>query len=99
MREFTEAELEDILKEKKENQEKFDGVMLIILLMTNGILLPLIYEKVTLAGSTNIIKTAIFVNVGYYFLKQLFYKEADSGDAIEFFLESSNNMVYSFNNW
>lgn len=85
MREFTEAELEDILKEKKENQEKFDGVMLIILLMINGILLPLIYEKVTLAGSINIIKTTLLVNVGYYFLKQLFYKEADSGSAIEFF--------------
>lgn len=87
MKEFTEAEMEDILIEKRRNQECIDGVMLLILLIMNGILLPLIYKEVTLSGSNNIIKTAVLVNVGYYFLKQLFYKEADSGNALAFFWE------------
>lgn len=85
MREFIKAELEDILIEKRETQEKIDGVMLLILGIINGILLPLMYTKITLSGSNNIIKTAVLVNVGYYFLKQLFYKEADSVDALEVF--------------
>lgn len=85
MKEFTEAEMEDILIEKRRNQECIDGVMLLILLIMNGILLPLIYKEVTLSGSNNIIKTAVLVNIGYYFLKQLFYKEADSWDSLEFF--------------
>lgn len=85
MREFTKAETEDLLRERKENQNFIDGVMLFLLLIIAGILLPLIYKEVTLAGSNNIIKTALLVNVGYYFLKQLFYKEADSDDALEFF--------------
>lgn len=82
MREFTKAESEDLLRENKETQGTIDDVMLLILGIITGILLPLMYKKGTLTGSNNIIKATILVNVGYYFLKQLFYKESDSVDAL-----------------
>lgn len=85
MREFTKAESEYLLRENKETQSDIDEVMLLILGIITGILLPLMYKKVTLTGSNNIIKATILANLGYYFLKQLFYKESDSVDALEVF--------------
>lgn len=92
MKDLTKEELkeqEQKLIEKREYQESLDRLMLVILFIIQCIVLTIMHVNDYLVVGNKLITSSLLINAGYYILKQLFYSEADTGDAIEFFFNIS----------